>query len=257
MLAYRQGVQVGGLQGDDSASIFHRIVRSIKVIAINTYLLEIHKGSVRSKGKSVLCTFLPCPICAGSNNSFEIRIDSAAYRAVAVLSPAVVGDGGFLERRVAANGALVIGLPARIDTGRAFRVVVHECVGLVDRRDGHPGSGHGKGGRGGRGIREYARARGADLPVREVARVVDRIGRDGDLIPGKEETASCAVDDRELVQGTHGFDPQICVSAISRVIDLVQARRGDADRGGDPLVPVPVLFSEVEALPRRALLRRR
>lgn len=116
--------------------------------------------------------------------------------------------------------------------------MVHECVGLVDRRDGHPVAGHGKGSRGGRGVREYAGARGVDLPVREVARVVSRVGRDGDLIPGKEEAAPRAVDDGKIVQGTHGFDPQTRVSATGRVIDLVQARRGDADRRGDPLVPV-------------------
>ena len=60
VFAHRQSFQIGSFQSDNGAAFLDRVVGSVQVFAVYLYLLEVFISCIGSKGKTVLCAFLPC-----------------------------------------------------------------------------------------------------------------------------------------------------------------------------------------------------
>ena len=72
-------------QSDNGAAFLYCVVGSIQVFAVYLYLLEVFISCIGSKGKTVLCAFLPATVCPGCDDDLEIGSNRTADSTFAIV----------------------------------------------------------------------------------------------------------------------------------------------------------------------------
>lgn len=85
VLADRQSFQIFSFQIDNGAAFLYCVVGSIQVFAVYLYLLEVFISCIGSKGKTVLCAFLPATVCPGCDDDLEIGSNRTADSTFAIV----------------------------------------------------------------------------------------------------------------------------------------------------------------------------
>ena len=112
MLTDRQGVEISGVQSHNGATFFYCVVGSVQIFAVYLYLLEVFISCIGSKGKTVLCAFLPATVCPGCDDDLEIGSNRTADSTFAIV---IAVAGG---RNVCHFLRICVGVAVKFDSRR-------------------------------------------------------------------------------------------------------------------------------------------